>query len=177
MTMFRRLFIVGIVTAAFASASADLGACGDKFLRIGRSARFRGYAAVHPSSILIYTPASATPDGIKEFETLLMRAGHKPVVVKNGSPLSPAFTTAKFDVVIADFADTGRIKEELQSVPSQPGLLPILNKPTKAVAAEAEKEYHCLIKLHTMNKYDALAEIDHLVELRLKGTTTPAAAR
>ena len=175
--MLRRLLVFGVVTAAFASASADLGACGDKFLRIGRSARYRGYAAVHPSSILIYTPAGSTPAGIKEFEALLMRAGHKPVVVKNGSPLSSAFTASKFDVVIAAFADTGKIKEELQSVASQPGLLPILDKPTKAVAAEAEKEYHCLIKLHTMNKYDALAEIDHLVELRLKGSSAPAAAR
>jgi len=177
MPVHRGLFIIGIVAAMFASASADLGACGDKFLRIGRSARYRGYAAVHPSAILIYTPAGSTPAGIKEFEALLTRAGHKPVVVKNGSPLSPSFTAAKFDVVIADFADTGKIKEELLTVPSQPGLLPILNKPTKAVAAEAEKEYHCLIKLHTMSKYDALAEIDHLVELRLKGTAAPAAAR
>jgi hypothetical protein len=177
MCVLRRLIVVGVVAAAFASASADLGACGDKFLRIGRSARYRGYAAVHPSSILIYAPASATPAGLKEFEALLTRAGHRPVVVKNGSPLSPAFTTAKFDVVIADFADTGKIRQELQSVPSQPGLLPILNKPTQAVAAEAEKEYHCLIKLHTMSKYDALAEIDHLVELRLKGTIAPAAGR
>ena len=175
--MLRRLFVVGLVAAVFGSASADLRACGDKFLRIGRSARYRGYAAVHPSSILVYTPASSTPAGIKEFEALLKRAGHRPVVEENVSPLSQAFTTAKFDVVIADFADTGKIKQELQSVPSQPGLLPILNKPTKAVAAEAEKEYHCLIKLHTMNKYDALAEIDHLVELRLKGTSAPAASR
>ena len=175
--MFRRLFVVAVVVGAFASGSADLSACGDKFLRIGRSARFRGYAAVHPSSILIYTPANATPAGMKEFEALLKRAGHKPVVVENGAGLSQAFAAAKYDVVIASYNDRGKINEELQSVPSQPGLLPILNKPTKAVAAEAEKEYHCLIKLHTMSKYDALAEIDHLVELRLKGTTVPAASR
>ena len=175
MPMLRRLLVVAVVAAAFASSSADLRACGDKFLRIGRSARYRGYAAVHPSSILIYTPAGSTPAGIKEFEALLKRAGHRPVVVENGSPLSPAFTAAKFDVVIADFADTGKIKEELQSVSSQPGLLPILNKPTRAVEAEAEKAYHCLIKPHAMSKYDALAEIDHLLELRLKGSTQPAA--
>ena len=175
--MFRRLFVVAVVVGAFASGSADLSACGDKFLRIGRSARFRGYAAVHPSSILIYTPANATPAGMKEFEALLKRAGHKPVVVENGAGLSQAFAAAKYDVVIASYNDRGKIKEELQSVPSLPGLLPILDKPTKAVAAEAEKEFHCLIKLHTMTKQDALAEIDHLIELRLKGTTAPAAAR
>src|SRR5882724_12160105 len=120
MPMLRRLLVVGIVAAAFGSTSADLRACGDKFLRIGRSARYRGYAAVHPSSILVYTPASSTPAGIKEFEALLKRAGHRPVVVENGSPLSQVFTTAKFDVVIADFIDTGKIKAELQSVASPP---------------------------------------------------------
>ena len=84
--MLRLLYVVSLVVAAFASASADLCACGDKFLRIGRSARFRGYAAVHPSSILIYKPANSTPAGIKEFEALLKRAGHKPLSSKNGSP-------------------------------------------------------------------------------------------
>jgi hypothetical protein len=175
--MLRHLFVVAVVATTLASGSADLSACGDKFLRIGRSARFRGYAAVHPSSILIYTPANSTPAGIKEFEALLKRAGHRPVVVEHGAGLSQALTAAKYDVVIASYTDTGKIKEELQSVPSQPGILPILDKPTKAVAAEAEKEYHCLIKLHTMTKQDALAEIDHLIELRLKGTTAPAATR
>jgi hypothetical protein len=176
--MLRRLFVVGVAAAAFALLfSADLRACGDKFLRIGRSARFRGYAAVHPAQILIYTPLNSTPAGIKEFEALLRRAGHKAVVVENGSSLSQVFTAAKYDVVIADYTDTHRINEELRSIPSPPGLLPILDKPTRAVAVEAERDYHCLIKLRTMNKYDALAEIDHLIELRLKGTTTPATTR
>jgi len=175
--MLRRVFVIAVVASALASSSTDLSACGDKFLRIGRSARFRGYAAVHPSSILIYTPGNSTPAGIKEFEALLKRAGHKPVVVENGADLSQAFAAAKYDVVIADYADTGKVKEKLQSVPSKPGLLPILDKPTKAVVVEAEKEYHCLIKPHAMSKYDALAEIDHLVELRLKGNASAPVAK
>lgn len=172
--MLRRLFVVGVAAATLASGSADLSACGDKFLRIGRSARFRGYAAVHPSSILIYTPASSTPAGVKELEALLKRAGHKPLAVKNGSSLSQLLAATKFDVVIADYADVGRIKAELRLVASEPGLLPILHKPTKAVAAEAEKEYHCLLRPDAMSKHDALAEIDHLMELRLKTTTAAA---
>jgi len=177
MAILRRLFVGGVVAATFASGSADLSACGDKFLRIGRSARFRGYAAVHPSSILIYTPTNSTPAGIKELEALLKRAGHKPLAVENGSGLSQVLAAAKYDVVIADYADTGKIKEELQFLASKPELLPILYKSTKAVAAEAEKEYHCLIKPDMMSKHDALAEIDHLMELRLKGTTAAGATK
>jgi hypothetical protein len=175
--MLRHPVVVAVVAATLASASADLSACGDKFLRIGRSERFRGYAAVHPSSILIYTPANATPAGIKDFEALLKRAGHKTLAVENGARLSQIFAAATYDVVIADYADTGKIKGELQSVASRPGLLPILYKPTKAVAAEAEKEYHSLIKPDAMSKHDALAEIDHLMELRLKGTAAADATR
>ena len=60
----------------------------------------------------------------------------------------------------------------LQSASSKPALLPILYKPTKAVEAEAEKEYVCLLKPHAMTKYDALAEIDRLMQLKRKSAST-----
>ena len=173
--MLQRTFIVVVMAATMASGTADLSACGDKFLRLGRSARFRGYAAVHPATILIYKPVNSTPSGIREFEALLRRAGHRPLAVENGSALSQALAAAEYDVVIADYGDAGKIRQELQSAASKPGLLPILYKPTRAVAAEAEKEYHYLIKPHAMDKHDALAEIDHLMDLRLKGTAAAAA--
>ena len=65
--MRRRVFIAGLI-AATAAGSIDLGACGDKFLRVGRSARFRRYAAVHPAAILIYSPRNATREGIDELK-------------------------------------------------------------------------------------------------------------
>lgn len=174
--MFRRVFVGAAVVATLASGSADLSACGDKFLRAGRSARARGYAAIHPASILIYKP-TATPKGLKEFQALLKRAGHKSVAVQNAGGLSQAFAAAQYDVVIADYADAANIKEQLQSIPSKPGLLPVLSKPTKAVAAEASKEFVCLIRPEAMTKYDALAQIDHLMDRRLKETTAAAASR
>src|ERR1700686_2283770 len=118
--MLRQLFVSAVVATTLAPGSADLSACGDKFLRIGRSERFRGYAAVHPSSILIYTPTNSTPAGIKDFEALLKRAGHKTLAVENGAPLSRVFEAAKYDVIVADYADTGKIKQELQSIASKP---------------------------------------------------------
>jgi hypothetical protein len=175
--MIQRMFVAGVVAVTIVSGSADLTACGDKFLRIGRSARFRGYAAIHPASILFYKPKNSTPAGIKEFEALLKRAGHKSVTVENGARLSQIPGAAEYDVVIADYTDAGKIKEELQSVAPDLGLLPILYKPTKAVAAQAEKEYHHLIKPDAMSKHEALEEIDHLMELRLKETTAASASR
>ena len=169
----RRILIAAAVAAVLVAATADLDACGDKFLRVGRSARFRRYAAVHPASILIYAPADSTPAGIKEFEAILKRAGHKTRALANGADVSQALAATPYDVVIAGYSDSHRIREDLQAVASKPGLLPILYKPSKAVAEQAEREFICLIKPEAMTKYDALAEIDRLMQLRQQ--TTPAA--
>ena len=173
--MLRRVLVGGITAVMITSGSVDLSACGDKFLRVGRSARFRGYAAVHPASILIYKSATSTPAGIKELESLLRRAGHTPLAVENGAALTQTFAATHFDLVIAEYADAGRIKSQLESVPSRPEVLPILYKPTKTAAAEAEKEYRFLLKPHAMNKAEALKEIDHVMSLRLNGTAAMAA--
>src|SRR4030095_500098 len=158
------------VAAVMATATADLDACGDKFLRVGRSARFRRYAAVHPAAILIYAPADSTPAGIKEFEAILKRAGHRTVALANGADVSQALVAAPYDLVIADYSDSNRIREDLRTAASKAGLLPLFYKPSKTVAEQAEREFACLIKPHAMTKYDALAEIDRLLQLRQQGT-------
>jgi hypothetical protein len=170
----RRTCAIVVVAVVLAAASADLYACGDKFLRVGRSARFRRYAAVHPIAILIYAPADSTPAGIKEFEAILNHAGHRTVALPNGADIWQALASAPYDLVIAGYGDSGRIRDGLRSVPSHPGLLPILYKPTQAVAEQAEHDYICLIKPHAMTKYDALAEIDRVMQLRLEHGTAAA---
>ena len=162
----RRIVTAVAVASLVAAATANLDACGDKFLRVGRSMRFHRYAAVHPAAILIYAPADSTPAGIKEFEAILKRAGHRPVALANGADVSQALKSAPYDLVIADYSDSTRIREDLRAVESRAGLLPILYKPSKTVAEQAEREFTCLIKPHAMTKYDALAEIDRLLELR-----------
>jgi len=165
----RHVFALGLI-AAVAAGSVDLGACGDKFLRVGRSSRFRRYAAVHPASILIYKPVNSTPSGIEEFKTLLKRAGHKPVAVDNGTNLARVLAAAQYDVIIADYADAKRIADDLQTAPSKPGFLPILYKPSRVVEAEAAKRYVFMIKPDAMTKYDALAEIDRFMDLKPRET-------
>jgi hypothetical protein len=165
----RRAFVIGVI-AVLSCASVDLGACGDKFLRVGRSARFRRYAAVHPAAILIYKPGHATQAGVEELKTLLMQAGHRPVAVDSGTSIASVLAEAQYDLVIADYADAGQIRNDLGTAPSRPEILPILYKPTRAVEAEAERQYAFLIKPHEMTKFDALAEIDRLMQLKLSGS-------
>jgi DNA-binding NtrC family response regulator len=169
--MRRRVFITGLI-AATAAGSIDLDACGDKFLRVGRSARFRRYAAIHPASILIYSPVNSTRAGIDELKAILKRAGHNPVTLDRQASVSAALAASRYDVVIADYLDAGRLKVDLQSAASQAALLPILDKPTKAVETQATQQYAFLIKPHAMTKYDALAEIDRLMASRSRGTET-----
>ena len=166
----RRTLIVGLI-AIVTAASVDLGACGDKFLRVGRSARFRRYAAVHPAAILIVKPVHATRAGIDELASIHKQAGHKPFAVDSGANVQSAIAAARYDLVIADYADAGRIRADLATAAARPAVLPILYKPTKAVEAEAQKQYVCLIKPQAMTKYDALAEIDRLMEVKLSGAT------
>jgi len=170
----RRTFIFGLI-ATVAAAAADLGACGDKFLRVGRSARFRRYAAVHPAAILIFKPSHATSAGIDELKALLKQAGHRPVAVDNATNIATALAATPYDLVIADYADAGHIRNDVRLASSRPAILPILYKPSKAVAAAAEQQYVCLIKPDAMTKYDALAEIDRLMQLKLSGD--PAAGQ
>ena len=146
--------------------SIDLGACGDKFLRVGRSARFRRYAAVHPAGILIYRPVNSDRAGIDDLKALLKRAGHKPVVLDRTASVAAALAASPYDVLIADYLDADRLKVDLQSAASPAVLLPILTQPTKEIEIAATRQYPFLIKLHTMTRYDALAEIDRLMESR-----------
>jgi len=164
----RRTFVFCLI-ATLTAASVDLSACGDKFLRIGRSARFRRYAAVHPAAILIVKPAHSTRAGIDELKELLKQAGHRPVAVDGGADMTSVLAAMSYDLVIADYADAGQIRKELDNASSKAAILPILYKPTKAVEAEADKQYKCVIKPHAMTKYDSLAEIDRLMEAMLSG--------
>jgi len=167
--MRRRVFITSLI-AATAAGSIDLDACGDKFLRVGRSARFRRYAAAHPASILIYSPVNSTRAGIDELKAMLKRAGHNALAVDRNASVSGALTASPFDLVIADYLDADRLKSDLQTASSRAALLPILNSPNKAIEAEAMRQYAFLIKPHAMTKFDALAEIDRLMEARSRST-------
>ena len=168
--MRRQAVVIGAVSVALACTSIDLGACGDKYLKVGKGTRIRAYQSIHPASILVYRSAKSTAEGVKFYDELLRGAGHTPVFVKHGTPLADVFTGGKFDLVIADYADAQAVSIQLQPVAGRPDVLPILNQPTKATTAEAARQYQFLLTPGKMTKYDALDQIDHLMERRLANT-------
>src|SRR5947207_14135566 len=105
MTMRRHQLFAFLTLAIVAAIGTDLLACGDKFLRVGRSARFRGYASVHPSSILVCAPRW-TPHAVAEFEQMLKRGGHSPVTITSAARLTHAIGAAKYEVVITAYHET-----------------------------------------------------------------------
>jgi hypothetical protein len=166
--MLRRLVAAGVAAGLLALAYADLSACGDKFMRVGRSSSGRRYAALHPSSILIYRPARATPQGIADFETLLKKAGHAARVLQRGEEVAPILATAKYSLLIAEYSDVEALKKEVDAAPAGPAILPILLDANKPVEAQIRRDFHCLIKPSAMTDNDALVEIDHALDVRLK---------
>jgi hypothetical protein len=164
--MLRRSFIIGSLACFCAALAPDLNACGDKFLRAGRSVRGRRYAALHPSSILVYRPAGSTEKGIRAFEKLLRGAGHTPTVLPREADFARALAAAKYDLLIADYGDARTIGKALDSVPAGPTVLPLVLG--KAAEGEARRDFPCLIKPYAMTEHQALAEIDRVIDRRLK---------
>jgi len=169
--MVRRLLAVGVATTLVAVTWTDLNACGDKFMRPGRSVSGRRYAALHPASILIYRPARSTDKGIADFDALLTRAGHTPRLLQRGEKVAPILATGRYSLVIADYADVDALKKEVDTAVAKPGILPILLEGNKPLEAQLKKDFHCLLRPSAMTDNDALAEIDHALDFRLKETS------
>lgn len=164
--MLRRLFAIGTIAAVVVFAYADLSACGDKFLRPGRSARMRSYAAVHPASIVILRPAAAKASDLKAFQGILKQAGHTSVVVDNSAGLLEAVADGSRDLVFAAYADAFTVEASLASVPSKPNVMPLLYKANDSTIAEARQHFHALIETSKMDRYQALDEIERLMKAR-----------
>ena len=175
--MLRRCCAVLLVMAVVLTASADVFACGDKFLRVGRSARFRRYASVHPAAILVYAPRW-TPKGIKAFEALLTKGGHTPTTVTTVSSLAQALAGSRYELVITSYEDVAAARPHIDALPrAQPLVLPVVYKPTKQQNEDARTTYVCLLRPDRMNNFQALAEIDRLFDLQRKRGTVAAERR
>lgn len=157
-----------LAMAMSAAASDVLSACGDKFIRIGRQLRYGRYVAMYPASILIYGPSRSAPARIPELPMALKRAGHSATVVTSAEQLSAALRSGKFDLVLAGLEHAQEAVREARLAPSRPDVVPVLIKPSEADEESAKSVSTCRVNASAPHKNDALAEIDHKMELRLK---------
>jgi hypothetical protein len=155
-------------------ASVDLAACGDKYLRL--AARLGpGYVAEHRATVLIYMPAdSVVPAAARRLglQGSLKRAGHQVHAVDRKADLETALRTRAYDIVIADAAATAEITLTLARATGHPTLVPVFHKQSQRELDEARKQLHCLIASRERS-YHAVAEIDHVMQLRTATTEAP----
>ena len=175
--MRRPVAFFAVVAGIWLLGRADAQACGDKFLVVGRGVKYsRAHVAVHPASILIYmNPASRIPAAAKDvqLESNLKQAGYKVQSVGDAAGLASALKSTKYDLVLADIADSPGLEKEVASQPMRPVVVPVLYQPTTAELAAAKKEYGCAMQAPSK---DYMSTIDEIVARKTKETEAKAAA-
>jgi hypothetical protein len=150
-------------------------ACGDKFLLVGRSARFnQAYAAIYPATVLIYArPGRTASTAILDpkFQASLTRAGHRVEVVKDEEQVAALLQAGRFDLVLTDVADAEMTKAKADLAPTKPTVMPVLTNPTKADVQTIRAKYQCEV-----NPSDRparyLSSIDEEMQTRIKQRAT-----
>jgi hypothetical protein len=166
----RNLTLV-LVSILVGTGTGSAEACGDKFLRVGRGARYqRAYVAVHPASLLLVArPGSSVAAALKDLEPTLKRAGHKAVVVKDTAAVPQALERGHFNIVLTDIKDVPSVQNATPATGARFDVLPFLGQPTAEAREAAEADYRCVAQVPG-KKADVLGKIDELMELALKGT-------
>lgn len=142
-------------------------ACGDKFLLVGRGARYqRGYVSVHPGSVLLYANTALT--SARGLRAALKLAGHQVTVANNRSELDAALRTGKYDVLLADTTESAALTRDVENLAAKPVVVPVLAERTPRVRASSGREF-CILNTENRQRH-ALAVLDDILGAKLKGT-------
>jgi hypothetical protein len=125
--MLRALPLVVVLAVTLPVMYPVAQACGDKFLMVGRGARFqRAYASVYPGKLVIYArPSTDLKAAIRdpELHKALRQAGHSVSVIEDWSLLEQALKTVAVDVVLVDVAEAAKLRGLMISSPGHPDAL------------------------------------------------------
>ena len=141
-------------------------ACGDKFLMVGRGAKFqRAYASVYPGKILIYArPSTDAKAAIRDpqLHKALRQAGHAVSVIEDWALLEAALKTAPTDVVLVDVAEAAKLQATLATAPTHPDALFVAFPP-----AQAPSDVICRLK-SSDKAIRYLDEVENVMKARSK---------
>jgi hypothetical protein len=142
--------ILMVMAAVFLQNGVGAQACGDKFLLLGRGAKFqRAYAALHPASIVIYAqPQRSAAKAIRDprLQQDLKLAGHRVSMVESEAALVRALASERVDLVLTDVADADRTSTAGAASVSRPTILPVMYEPTAEEAKRIQAQYQCRLK-------------------------------
>jgi hypothetical protein len=144
-------------------------ACGDKFLMVGRGAKFqRAYASVYPGKVLIYTrPSTNSKAAIRDpqLHKALRQAGHAVSVIEDWTLLEQALKTVPVDVILVDVAEADRLQPVVASSAGHPDPMYVAFSSSKSAAVQ--KDLVCRLKSSDGTlKY--LEEIENVMKARSK---------
>ena len=113
--------ILGVLIAIMAvGATAELLACGDKFLIGGRGTRYQRPKNARAASVLIYAdPASAVAASLKKakVESLLKLEGHRAMKVATLEQLSTVVSSGRYDVILTASSDSANVQNLVTASP------------------------------------------------------------
>jgi hypothetical protein len=138
-------------------------------LAVRGGVRFQHADAAHQANLVIYAAGSQASAPLKnsKLQVSLRRAVHQVQLVQSGAELNEALKGGKVDVVLVEFGDLSGIAPQLRAAPSQPVILPVLAKPSKADLAAAQKQYPFALK-DSADDIEYVAIIDAAMKARLK---------
>lgn len=129
-----------LIVAACVAAPAELGACGDKFLMVGRGLAFGpAYASTVPGSIVLYSSARTT----KQDDNLalhLRRAGHRVAIVATEEAFAETLRGGQTDIVIADVAMKAGLDTRIEAAPLRPTMVYVVTEKDKKRAEQLRRE-------------------------------------
>jgi hypothetical protein len=147
--MMRRLVVAALFFGAALSLSADLFACGDKFLITSRGTRFQRTAVPRtPASILVFAnPASNLPKALAKVpvDATLRKAGYSPTTVTSASDFDAALSRGGWDLVLVDVADSPAIGSRSHGN-TTPIIVPVAYHVTGQQWAQVRKQYPSVLK-------------------------------
>ena len=154
-----RLLAATLVTITALGASADIQACGDKFLVPTRGTRFQRPPEVRESAaILVYANSAVVPASVANaaLDSMLRKAGYRPTSVNSLADFDKAVGQGRWDLVLVDLADGPSVSSRFQG-DSAPVLLPVAQNLSSSQLIEARKRYARVVAMPAKSR--ALIEV------------------
>lgn len=148
------------------ATSADVLACGDKFLVLGRGIRNRVPKAARPASILLYVrPGSQVADAAKalKLRSSLAQAGHTLREARTAGEMEAALRGGT-DVVLVDLGGIETVTAQVQSLAPNARVLPLVDKRRDDVRAAQARFAHPILVPSAPAAY--LKVIDSALDVR-----------
>ena len=165
----RKLLDGALVLAFGALISTTAFACGDKLILTIGSLRFRQiHDSQRPASILAYTPRnSPVREVLRQLEqqSAGKRLGLTFHSFDDPARLDEMLRAHPYDLLLVDSGDADKLEQQARSVPSRPVVVPVVPQASKAVAAQAERKFHCVLMVpNSPGRY--LSAIDRAMDFK-----------